>query len=129
VATLAAAETDPSAIAAAAATPAPALFLAAADDAITPVSEHQRPMFEAKASGPAQLRTILGASHCGFLDEETLVLGLVCDESAIGPEAQRRISRATLTAWLRFELAGDEAVRSLAWPDASDGATLVERRS
>jgi dienelactone hydrolase len=128
VATLAAAETDPSAIGAAADIVAPVLFLAAGDDAITPVSEHQRPMFEAKASGPAQLRTIEGASHCGFLDLETVILGLVCDEAAIGPEEQRRITREVLTAWLRYELAGDEAMEPLAWPDASDGATLVERR-
>jgi dienelactone hydrolase len=129
VATLAAVETDPSAIEAAGTITASALFLAAADDAITPVSEHQRPMYEAKASGPAQLREIGGAGHCGFLDLETVILGLVCDEAAIGPEEQRRITREVLGAWLRYELAGDEAMEALAWPDASDGATLVERRS
>ena len=84
VATLAAAETDPSAIAAAAEIAAPALFVAAADDAITPVGEHQRPMFEAKATGPAELRTIAGASHCGFLDQET---------HPPGPRLRRRLHR------------------------------------
>jgi dienelactone hydrolase len=128
VATRAAAETDPSAIAAAAEMAAPALFLAAADDAITPVSAHQRPMFEAKANGPAQLRTIAGASHCGFLDQETILLGLVCDDAAIGADEQRRLTRAALTAWLRNELARDASTAALAWPDASDGATLVETR-
>ena len=128
VATLAASESDPSAIEAAADISAPVLFLAAGDDAITPVAEHQRPMFEAKSSGPAELRTILGASHCGFLDRETLLLSLVCDEAAIGPDEQRRLTRAVLTAWLRYELAGDASTAALAWPDASDGATLVEAR-
>ena len=128
VATLAAAETDPSAIAAAAEIAAPVLFVAAADDAITPVSEHQQPMFEAKATGPAELRTIAGASHCGFLDRETLLLGLVCDDAAIGAEEQRRLTRAVLAAWLRYELAGDAPAAARAWPDASDGATLVEAR-
>lgn len=129
VATLAAAETDPSAIAAAAEIAAPALFLAAGDDAITPVGEHQRPMLEAKSSGPAQLRTIAGASHCGFLDQETILLGMVCDDAAIGADEQRRLTRAVLTAWLRYELAGDASTAALAWPDtADDGATLVEAR-
>jgi dienelactone hydrolase len=128
VATLAAAESDPSAIDAAATIAAPVLFLAAADDAITPLVEHQRPMFEAKASGPAQLRTIVGASHCGFLDVETVLLRLVCDEAAIGAEEQRHLTRAVLTAWLRYELAGDGSVANLAWPEGSDGATLVEAR-
>jgi len=128
VATLAAAESDPSAIDAAASIAAPVLFLAAADDAITPLAEHQRPMFEAKAGGRAQLRTIVGASHCGFLDIETLLLRLVCDKAAIGAEEQRRITREILVAWLRHELAGDDSVANLAWPDASDGATLVETR-
>ena len=128
VATLAAAESDPSAIDAASSIAAPVLFLAAADDAITPLAEHQRPMFEAKASGPAQLRTIVGASHCGFLDLETALLSLVCDDAAIGPDEQRRLTRAVLAAWLRYQLAGDASAAALAWPDASDGATLVESR-
>lgn len=128
VATLAAAETDPSAIAATAVISAPALFLAAADDAITPVDEHQRPMFEAKARGPAQLRTIEGASHCGFLDVETALLGLVCDEAAIGAEEQRRITREVLSAWLGYELAGDASLAAIAWPPADEGGARVESR-
>jgi dienelactone hydrolase len=128
VATLAAAESDPSAIDAAAGVVAPVLFVAAADDAITPLTEHQRPMFEAKATGPAQLRTIVGASHCGFLDLETALLSLVCDEAAIGPDEQRRVTRAVLAAWLRYELAGDASAAALAWPEAPDDTTLVEVR-
>jgi dienelactone hydrolase len=128
VATLAAAESDPSAIDAAAGVVAPVLFVAAADDAITPLTEHQRPMFEAKATGPAQLRTIVGASHCGFLDLETALLSLVCDEAAIGPDEQRRVTRAVLAAWLRYELAGDASAAALAWPEAPDDSTLVEVR-
>ena len=85
-------------------------------------------MFEAKAIGPAELRTIVGASHCGFLDLETALLSLVCDEAAIGPDEQRRVTRAVLAAWLRYELAGDASVAALAWPEAPDGTTLVEVR-
>ena len=57
-------------------------------------------MLEAKANGPAELRTIPGASHCGFLDRETLLLGLICDTAAIGAEEQRRLTREILAGWL-----------------------------
>jgi dienelactone hydrolase len=100
VATLAAAATYPSAIDAAADISAPVLFVAAGDDAITPLAKHQRPMLEAKATGPAELRTISGASHCGFLDQEMDLLDLVCDETSIGPEEQRRRTREILAGWL-----------------------------
>ena len=100
VATLAAAETIPSSITAAAEIAAPALFVAAGDDAITPIDEHQRPMLESKGTGPAELRTIAGASHCGFMDRETLLLALVCDTAAIGAEEQRRLTREILAGWL-----------------------------
>jgi pimeloyl-ACP methyl ester carboxylesterase len=128
IATLAAAETDPSAIAAVGDVTAPALFVAAGDDAITTVAEHQRPMFEAKTQGPAQLRTILGASHCGFLDRETILLDLVCDQASIDADEQQRITREVLTAWLRYELAGDARLAGIAWPQRPDVTTLVESR-
>jgi dienelactone hydrolase len=128
VATLAAAESDPSAIEAAADITAPVLFQTAGDDPTTPAAEHPHPMFEAKSSGPAELRTIVGASHCGFLDLETPLLSLVCDDAAIGPDEQRRLTRSVLATWLRYALAGDASAAALAWPDASDGATLIETR-
>jgi dienelactone hydrolase len=126
VATLAAAETDPSAIEAASRLVAPALFLAGSADAITPPQDHQRPIFEAKAVGPAQLRTIAGGSHCGFLDSETLLLSLVCDDGTIERDEQLATTRAVLTAWLRHELAADGGVADLAWPDGPDSWTEVE---
>jgi pimeloyl-ACP methyl ester carboxylesterase len=128
VATLAAAETDPSAIGAASRLTVPSLFVAAGEDAITPVAEHQRPMFEATRSGMAQLRTIVGGGHCGFLDTETLLLRLVCDEAAIDRDEQLAATRAVLTAWLLHELTADEALADLAWPDGPDAWTTVETR-
>jgi dienelactone hydrolase len=127
VATLAAAETDPSAISAAAGIGASTLFVAASDDTVTPVGAHQRPMFEA-AAGAAQLRTIPGAGHCGFLDQETPILLLVCGEVAIGAEEQRRITRGVLTAWLRTELTADRAFVDLAWPVGPVDGAIVESR-
>ena len=85
VATLAAAESDPSAIEAAAAIAAPVLFLAAADDAITPVERHQRPMFEAKASGPVQLRAIVAAATAASWMPRALSCGSCAMRQPSGP--------------------------------------------
>jgi pimeloyl-ACP methyl ester carboxylesterase len=128
VATLAAAETEPSAIEAASRLAVPSLFVAAGEDAITPVAEHQRPMFEATRSGRAQLRTIVGGGHCGFLDSETLLLRLVCGEAAIDRDEQLATTRAVLTAWLLHELTADEDLAGLAGPDGPDAWTTVETR-
>ena len=85
-------------------------------------------MFEATTSGRSQLRTIVGGSHCGFLDSGTLLLRLVCGEAAVDRAEQLATTRAVLTAWLRHELAADEALASLAWPDGPDAWTTVETR-
>ena len=115
VATLAAADTRPSAIEAAGRLKVPALFVAGADDTITPPDRHQRPMFEATAGVPAQARVIEGGSHCGFLDDPILP-GIVCDSGRLDPDEQSALSRAALVSWLRWQLMADEAAAALAWP-------------
>jgi dienelactone hydrolase len=128
VATLAAADTRPSSIEAARALTAPTLYVAASDDAITPLDQHQRPMFEASGQVTAQLRIIEAASHCGFLDEAVLV-GLVCDEAGIAGAYQLALAREALVAWLRLELMGDAAARDLAWPgEPQAGLEIVAHR-
>jgi dienelactone hydrolase len=127
LATLAAAETRPSAIDAAARLAVPALFVAASDDAITPVAAHQQPMYDAVSGAPAQLRTIEGGSHCGFLDEPILP-GLICDRAAIADAEQLALSRSLLVAWFRSELAGDERTRATAWPEAGTDALRLESK-
>lgn len=127
VATLAAADTRPSAIEAAARLDVPALFVAGADDGITPVDEHQRPMFEATRGIPSQLRSIIGGSHCGFLDEAILA-GLICDRAGIDAADQLAAAKAALTAWFRSELADDPAAQGLAWPlDPLEDVTIETR--
>ncbi len=125
LATLAAAETRPSAIDTATRLAVPALFIAASDDAITPVAAHQRPMYAAASGAPAQLRTIEGGSHCGFLDEPILP-GLVCDRATIAEADQLALSRSLLVAWFRSTLAEDERMRALAWPEAGTDAVRLE---
>lgn len=115
VATLAAADTRPSAIEAAGRLKVPALFVAGSDDTITPPDRHQRPMFEATVGVPAEARIIQGGSHCGFLDEPILP-GIVCDSGRLDPDQQSALGRAALVSWLRWQLMADEAAAALAWP-------------
>jgi predicted dienelactone hydrolase len=66
--TFAAADTDPSAISAAANVSVPSLVIAAEEDCVTPVSSNQSPMFENIPSGEKSIVTIDNASHCNFTD-------------------------------------------------------------
>jgi pimeloyl-ACP methyl ester carboxylesterase len=126
VATLTAADTRPSAVDAAGEVVVPLLLLAGSEDRITPVDDHQRPIFEA-AAGPAQLRVIEGGGHCGFLDQADLI-GLVCGRSTLDSETQRTYGQAVLSAWLRGTVMDDAAAAALAWgPDPSAIASVENR--
>ncbi|CAM2006872.1 PKD domain-containing protein [Acanthopleuribacter pedis] len=63
---LAAAETNPSAIEAAASIDRPSLVIAASRDCVTPAEDHQTPMFEALAAADKEFVMLDGASHCQF---------------------------------------------------------------
>ena len=126
VATLSAADTRPSAVEAATTVEVPMLLVAASEDGITPVEDHQRPIFEA-ANGPTQLRVIEGGGHCGYLDQAGLI-GLVCGRPTLDAETQRALGRAALTAWLRGEAMADAAAAERAWQPEDAGGTTVEIR-
>lgn len=66
IATLAAAETNPSAITAAGVIQKPALVLAGANDCVTPPNQHQDLMYTALSSSSKHQISITGASHCQF---------------------------------------------------------------
>jgi pimeloyl-ACP methyl ester carboxylesterase len=127
VATLAAAETRPSAIEAAATLTMPTLFVAGSLDTFTPVDEHQRPMFETASAAPSQLRVIEGGSHCGFLDQP-LRVGFICAAANIELEDPLALTRAALVAWLRYELRAAAEAESVAWPDGAVDGLEVESR-
>ena len=126
VATLSAADTRPSAVSAAGRVQVPMLLLAGSEDRITPVDEHQRPIFEA-AAGPAQLRTIEGGGHCGYLDRADL-LGLVCGRASLPDEEQRALGLVALTAWLRAQLLGNPTAAEPAWNAGPDELVIIETR-
>jgi pimeloyl-ACP methyl ester carboxylesterase len=125
-ATLNAADTRPSSAAAAREVTAPLLLVAASEDRIAPVDQHQRPIYEA-AAGPAQLRIVKGGGHCGFLDRADLI-GIVCGRPSLDAEVQRTIGRVALTAWLRAETLGDPAAREHAWRADPAGRVTLEAR-
>jgi predicted dienelactone hydrolase len=126
VANLAAAELRLGAVESLAGLEAPLLLVAAGEDRFTPVAVHQRPMFEAKETGPVQLRVIEGGSHCGFLDARPFPV--ICDQASIAEESQRAIARRLLTGWFLYWLAGREDLAGDAWPsDAEPGVSLEVR--
>jgi dienelactone hydrolase len=102
VATLALAETLPSAVAAARDCTMPGLHLAGGKDQAAPAVGHAEPVVRTWA-GPVQLRTLPKASHLGF------TAGPHWSDLLIGssPESgTRRISRALVTAFLLRHLTG-----------------------
>ncbi|MBV9731107.1 MAG: alpha/beta hydrolase [Pseudonocardiales bacterium] len=102
VATLALAETLPSAVAAARGCAMPGLHVAGGKDLLAPALGHAEPVARAWA-GPVRLRTLPKASHLGF------TMGQHWTDLLVGssPESgTRRISRALVTAFLLRHLTG-----------------------
>lgn len=99
----AAAETNPSAIAAAATITQPTLVIAANRDCVTPPQDHQIPMFEALAAADKELVTIDGGSHCQFTTGNfNCSFGeLFCGQRAsISAAEQHAQTLAVLLPWL-----------------------------
>ncbi|MGC5224129.1 dienelactone hydrolase family protein [Micromonospora sp. DT81.3] len=118
IATLAAAQTTPSATAAAAGIAVGALFVVgSADTVVAPVTT--RGIYNAKPS-PATFATITGGYHCGFI-ESTAFLGVGCDRGSISRSAQLSITRGLLGAWF------DRAFKGAPVPAVPSGV-VVERK-
>lgn len=110
IANLAAAETNPSAIAAAANITIPALVIAGANDCITPPAANQLAMYNALASNCKTYISITGASHCQFANSNfNCTFGeLTCTPTAsITRAVQHGIVNLLLIPWLNFELKND----------------------
>lgn len=101
VATLAAAETNPSATTASAGVSVPALFIVGDRDTIVRPAT-TRAMYDRKPPS-ARFVTITGGYHCGFNDS-TSFFGLGCDSGAISRSAQLAITRELLGDWLDASL-------------------------
>ncbi|MBD3232746.1 MAG: T9SS type A sorting domain-containing protein [candidate division Zixibacteria bacterium] len=106
---LAAAETDPSAIAAAGNVTIPALLFAGSDDCVTPPEDHQIPFYNAFASDCKTYIEIIGASHCQFAEYNfNCSLGeIFCPSPGITRSQQHQIVNTYLIPWLDFALKDD----------------------
>ncbi len=109
VANLAAAETNPSAIAAAGDITVPALLFSGANDCVAPPASHQTPMYEALSSDCRTRIALAGASHCQFAEQNSICsLGEGgCPSPTVTRQQQHDLTLALLTPWLDYTLKGD----------------------
>jgi len=107
ISNFAAAETNPSAIAAAESIDLPALLFAGTEDCITPPENHQIPMYDALISPCKTIVTIAGGSHCQFAENNgnctfaEFISGCSAD---IDQEEQENRTLALLVPWLNHFL-------------------------
>lgn len=114
VMTMAAANTNPSAINAMPSVTAPIAFLAGEDDNIAPVANHQQPMY-ANGGPPKLIEILAGGSHCRFEDTDFIF----CDGSTLSRPDQLAITRRELTTYFNFYLKRDESLWRQVWgPEA-----------
>ena len=114
LATLAAAETSPSAIAAAARLTIPASFISGSEDTIVPVGTHGQRMYDAMTA-PRLLPLIIGGSHCGFQD---VPYPLFCDSGSMPRAEQLALTRSMLTTFFLLHLRDRQDVWSSTWGPA-----------
>ncbi|MBP7513879.1 MAG: hypothetical protein KA791_04985 [Flavobacteriales bacterium] len=109
--TLAPAETDPSAVAAAPSVLVPTLVFSASEDCVTPIADHQGPMYEALTVPCKAFINITGGGHCYFGDDSfTCSFGeLTCGpDLTITREEQHAVVTDMTDLWLRLHVL-DEA--------------------
>ena len=110
VASMAAAETNPSAVASIAGVQVPVFLIACDEDSIAPPSGHTIPMYDA-AFAPRRLPLLEGGWHCGFLDSSFFG----CDSGSLPRETQLALTRGLLTAFFNLYLKDDQAVWRDVW--------------
>ncbi|MFG2867503.1 alpha/beta hydrolase [Streptomyces sp. NPDC048338] len=114
VSTLAAAETNPSAVSASATLAVPSQYVGGSKDTVAGVDGHQRKMYDAKPA-PTQLRVVTGGFHCGFTDSG----GFGCDSGSVTRAEQQRLTRAVTTTYLLYTLGLDTSLRDQVWGSAA----------
>lgn len=113
LANLAAAETNPSAIAAMASVAVPLSLISGSQDTIVPVGSNGQLMYAA-GDAPRLLPVIQGGYHCGFEDSPAFG-GLGCDSGSIPSATQLALTRRLLTSFFHLYLKGDQSVWSSVW--------------
>jgi len=107
---IAAAETNPSAMQAATSILKPVLILAGGNDCVTPIPQHQQPMYDTLTTASKCLITLTGGSHCQFAATDFFCNTgeSTCQPApAITPATQQSITFQAVLPWLNFYLKGD----------------------
>ncbi len=103
----AAAETNPSAVAAAGNVQVPTLMFAGSDDCVTPIAGHQGPMYSALNVPCRAFVNITGGSHCQFAQSDfTCSLGELGCSAGISRAAQHAVMNDFAGLWLDHFLKG-----------------------
>lgn len=104
------ADTNPSAITAAANITKPTLIFAGEDDCIAGIANHQQPMYDALASSCKTLINVLGGSHCKFAENNLACsTGEVLCQGSLTRADQHAIVDDYLVPYYDFFLKGDTA--------------------
>jgi len=122
---LAPAETNPSAIAAAADIVVPTLIFAGSNDCVTPIADHQGPIYDALNVECRAFVNILGGGHCHFANFNfNCNLGeLICSGPTISRTQQQAVVNDFAGLWLDHFLKGD----AQAFVDLQDSLLLSPR--
>lgn len=109
---LAPAETDPSAIAAAANVTVPAVIYSGSSDGVTPPSDHHIPIYNGLSSDCKTFVSIIGGAHCYFANSNfNCDFGEATSSSGISISRAEQQTRtfASLDSWFDYILKGNNA--------------------
>jgi predicted dienelactone hydrolase len=121
--TYAAAETDPSAIDAAANITVPGLVFSGLDDGVAPPDENQVPMYDALNSDCKTYIGIIDGGHCNF-GGWSFYCNLVESSSDMPMEEQHEITLFYTLNWLNYYLKADQTANDL-FQDSLDASSRV----
>lgn len=110
LATVAAAETNPSAISSAASFVKPSLVFAGANDCVTPPPNHQVPMYDSLGSTCKTYISITGGNHCQFASYNffcSFGQATCSPQATINDSTQQGLVFSYLLPWLNFYLKYD----------------------
>lgn len=120
LANMAAAETNPSAIAAIAGVFVPVCLIAGDEDSIVPPTGHTIPMYD-NALAPRRLPLLDGGWHCGFLDSSFFG----CDSGSLPRATQLALTRGLLTGFFNLYLKNAQTVWRQVWGDELYSEPLI----
>lgn len=107
---LAAAETNPSAIAALGSYTGPYMVISGKDDNVADEASNQLPMYTA-AQGPKVWVSLVGGAHCKFTDDAVFICDIVSNPGTLSRARQQELSNRYTTAFFNFYLKNDTNYR------------------